>query len=234
MATHAEVTQGRPDRISFGKRRLLALVAGAVLLGYTAIPPARGLGSARFAPARVAYFEAAGWRAYYDREWLRVLGLMMQLNREQFGMSWLSAGAAALDVVRAGIAFAPVDNDIPGATAHLARFYAKARRSAGIAADARSLAEGEMAYWVVHRQLANERKAAPDHTGDLTPMVDALARLHEALFAATPEAARASAQLRAQAAARVDRITGGYSPDVEADWRLLERELEAAYRLVGR
>lgn len=234
MATQMEIPQGSSTRFSFGKRRLLALVAGAVLLGYAALPPGGGMGSGRFAPERIAYYEAAGWRAYYDRQWLRVLGLMVQLNREQFGMSWLGAGAAALDVVRAGLAFAPVDNDIPAATAHLARFYARARRSAGIAADARGLAEREMAYWVVHRRLANERKAAPDHTGDLTPMVDALALLHEALFALSPEQARASARQRAQAAARVDRITGGYSEDVEADWRLLEVELAEAYRLVGR
>ena len=31
-------------------------------------------------PDRVAYFEKAGWQAYYDRKWLRVLRLMVQLN----------------------------------------------------------------------------------------------------------------------------------------------------------
>jgi hypothetical protein len=41
----------------------------------------------RFDSDRVEYFEKAGWRAYYDRRWLRVLRLMVQLNREQFAMS---------------------------------------------------------------------------------------------------------------------------------------------------
>jgi len=185
-----------------------------------------------FNPERVAYFESAGWRAYYDRDWLRVLGLMVQLNREQFGMSWPNAILASLDVVRASLAFAPVDNDIPTATAHLAHYYAKARRAAGITTDAEKLAALEMDYWVVHRRLANERKAAPDHTGDLTPMVDALTSLHETLFAVTPEVARRSAEMRAQAAARVDRITGGYSEDVEADWRQIEVELKQAYGMI--
>lgn len=185
-----------------------------------------------FDPERVAYFESAGWRAYYDRNWLRVLGLMVQLNREQFGMSWPNAILASLDVVRASIAFAPVDNDIPKATGHLADYYAKARQAAGISADAETLAALEMAYWVIHRKLANERKAAPDHSGDLTPMVEALASLHEALFDVTPEVAWASAEMRAQAAARVDRITGGYSEDVEADWRQIVVELERTYRLL--
>lgn len=187
-----------------------------------------------FVPERIAYFEAAGWRAYYDRDWLRVLGLMVRLNREQFGMSWLTAIQASADVVRAGVAFAPVDNDIPAATAHLTRYYAKARRAGDITAGASTLAEREMAYWIIHRRLAEERKAAADHRGDLTPMVDALALLHEAIFAVTPEQARASAEKRAQAAARVDRITGGYSQDVEEDWRLLEIELQEAYRILVR
>ena len=63
-----------------------------------------------------ARFERAGWEAYYDRRWLRVLRLMVQLNREQFGMSLPAAMAAALDIVRASRAFAPVDNDVPAAT----------------------------------------------------------------------------------------------------------------------
>ncbi len=185
-----------------------------------------------FDAERVAYFESAGWRAYYDRDWLRVLGLIVQLNREQFGMSWPNAILASVDVVRASLAFAPVDNDIPKATRHLADYYAKARRAAGISADAETLAALEMNYWVIHRRLANERKAAPDHKGDLTPMVDALASLHKTLFDLTPEVARRSAEMRAAAAARVDRITGGYAEDVQADWRQIEVELKAAYKMI--
>lgn len=30
-----------------------------------------------FDPDKVAYFEKAGWQAYYDRKWLRVLSLMI-------------------------------------------------------------------------------------------------------------------------------------------------------------
>ena len=102
-----------------------------------------------------------------------------------------------------------------------------------IAADAEKLAALEIQYWVVHRKLANKRKAAPDHTGDATPMVDALTALHAALFDATSEVARGSAEMRAAAAVRVDRITGGYSEDVEADWRQIEVELGQAYQILG-
>ena len=66
----------------------------------------------RFDPCHVAYFEKAGWEAYYNRQWGRVLALMARLNREQFRMpSWVAV-AAALDTVRAAKAFAPVENDI--------------------------------------------------------------------------------------------------------------------------
>ena len=188
--------------------------------------------SSVFDPARVATFESAGWQAYYDRNWPRVFWLMVQLNREEFRMGLPDALAAAVDIVRASIAFAPVDNDVPAATAHLRRFYDKARRSAGLRADAQTLAALEMDYWIVHRKLAQERKQAPSHTGDIEQMIASLARLHAALFDAPPAAIRRSAEQRAQAAVTVDRITGGYSADVAADWRQVEAYLLEAYREV--
>ena len=63
---------------------------------------------------------------------------------------------------------------------------------------------------------------APDHTGDIEPMVELLARLHAALFDAPPEAICRSAERRAQAAKVVDRITGFYSTDVTGDRQRVE------------
>lgn len=188
---------------------------------------------AAFAPDRIAYLEKAGWEAYYDRDWPRVLALMVQMNRTQFCMSWLDAALGALDIVRAAAAFAPVDNDVAAATAHLEHFYARARTAAGLRADAATLATLEMEYWVVHRDLAIARKAAPDHAGDIAPMVAALEALHAALFDAPPAAIRRSAAQRALAAATVDRITGGYSEDAAADWQTIEQLLQEAYRAVS-
>jgi len=185
----------------------------------------------RFDRNRVAYYEKAGWEAYYNRQWLRVLTLMVGLNREQFRMPWWVAIRAALDTVRAAQAFAPVDNDIVTAKYHLVDYFAKACRYAGIAASAEQLAELEMEYWVVHRRLAIRRQQnQADH--DIEPMVQALARLHAALFDASEAAMLPSAQARALAAVAVDRITGNYSTDVAADWREVERRLQEAYRAV--
>ena len=64
-------------------------------------------------------------------------------------------------------------------------------------------------------------------------MVESLTRLHAALFTSPPEAIRRSAELRAQAAVAVDRITGGYSTDVEDDWRKVEESLRQAYRALA-
>ncbi len=188
---------------------------------------------ANFAADRVAHLEKSGWQAYYDRNWPRVLTLMVQMNRTQFCMSWLDATLAALDIVRSAAAFAPIDNDIAAATQHLATFYARARTSAGLRSDATTLAALEMEYWVVHRELAIARKAAPDHAGDITPMVVALEALHAELFDAPPAAIRRSAELRAQAAATVDRITGGYSRDIATDWQTIEQLLADAYHTVA-
>jgi hypothetical protein len=190
---------------------------------------------ARFHPEKVAYYEMAGWEAYYDRDWLRVLRLMVQLNREEFGLSLLQALAASLDVVRASVAFKPVENDIPETTRHLRHYFERVRRVVGLRADAGLLAQLEINYWIVHRQLAIERQKAthagsPDSTEDIRPMIEALEQLHAALFEAPPEATRRSAELRALAAKTVDRITGHYSVDEAEDWRKIESYLQEAYR----
>lgn len=187
-----------------------------------------------FYPRKVAYYEKAGWAAYYAREWAHAFELMIQLNREQFRMPLLTAILAAIDIVRASIAFAPLqNNNVPAAKKHIERYYEKARRTVGIEADAKTLAELEIDYWIVHRQLARERKqAVEDGKGAIdnsAPMVESLVCLHAALFKAPPAAVRRSAELRAQAAVAVDRITGGYTADEVADWDEVEQKLGAAY-----
>jgi hypothetical protein len=218
----------RPSR-SAGSARLEKMGAQAAARGaFPSAPDASG--GPAFDPDRLAYLEKSGWEAYYDRNWLRVFELMVQTNREEFHMSLPDAIAAAIDIIQASIAFKPIDNDVPAATAQLQRFYDKARHSLGLQTDAHTLAALEMDYWVVHRRLAQEREQAPDHTGSIEPMVTSLLKLHAALFTgASPEAIRRSAEMRAQAAATVDRITGGYSTDVPGDWRQIEADLREAY-----
>ncbi len=183
-------------------------------------------------PEQAAYYETAGWKAYYDRNWPRAFWLLVHGNRSMFRMSWPTAVGAALDTVRASIAFAPLENnDVGRAQRFMEKFYEKARRSLDIACDARTLAELELDYWVVHRELAIERKDPP-HQDNSEPMIYSLTRLHSALFGGSPQAMRRSAEYRALAAVAVDRITGNYSVDIAADWREVERCLREAYTIV--
>ena len=62
-------------------------------------------------PERLARLEAGGWRAYYDRDWPRLIRLMVQLNQEQFHIPFPLSVVAAFHVARGSIAWAPVKND---------------------------------------------------------------------------------------------------------------------------
>jgi hypothetical protein len=42
------------------------------------------MGGFRLDPERIAALEAGGWRAYYDRDWLKLMRLMVLLTQEQF------------------------------------------------------------------------------------------------------------------------------------------------------
>jgi hypothetical protein len=185
-----------------------------------------------FNPHKVAYYEKAGWEAYYDRAWARAFRLMVELNREEFHMPLLTALTGAMDIVRASIAFAPLEkSDVLKATDYLRRYYEKAARTVKIKTDAATLARLEMDYWVVHRKLAIDRMQHPD-LENTAPMVESLTNLHAALFGISRESARRSAELRALAAKTVDRITGRYSTDVNDDWRQVESYLQQAYNAV--
>jgi len=50
-----------------------------------------------FRPEQVAHYEAAGWRAYYDRAWVKAFLLMVRLNREEFRMPFMTAVAGAVE-----------------------------------------------------------------------------------------------------------------------------------------
>lgn len=217
------------------KRRMLLLflaVATLFVLVRLARSDQRALAADEL-PDRIAAYEKSVWQAYYDRQWPRALWLLVRLNHEAFQMPWPTAISAALDSVRAAIAFAPAENnDISAATRHLTRFYDKARRSMDLQAAAGELAALEMDYWVVHRELAIKRKKTKGE-GDIEPMVASLGDLHTAIFEGSPEAMRQSAEHRALAAVAVDRITGGYSADEAADWREVEEQLRLAYRAIG-
>ncbi|HEX5501572.1 MAG TPA: hypothetical protein VFW96_03050 [Thermomicrobiales bacterium] len=178
----------------------------------------------RMDPDRVAYFEAAGWRAYYERAWARLLRLTVGLCQEQFGIPFPISLRAAYYVVRASAAWAPVEHDDRAAHRYLERFYRLARRYAGLDFDPARVGALELQYFDVHRRQSGQP--------DKTEFVRTLTELHGALFGLSADEARESAEWRVLAANRVDLITSGTSLDVEGDWARLEEDLRCCYRSI--
>src|SRR5689334_20554051 len=104
-------------------------------------------------PERLAELEAGGWRAYYDRNWPKLIQLMVELNQEQFQIPFPLSVVAAYHVARGSVAWAPVKNDPEVVRSHFTRFYRMARRWSGLNIDPRRAAELEIGYWIEHRRL---------------------------------------------------------------------------------
>jgi hypothetical protein len=179
-----------------------------------------------FNPELIAYYETEGWRAYYDRNWLRAFGLMVYLTESQFHIPFPRSFLAVYHIIRASIAFVPRDHDLGVVLRHLEQFYRAAAAANGGAFDPRAVADLELRYWVVHRELA-EAPAA-----DKRPLIECVAALHAELFGRAPSELWASAESRVAAASAVDRITGRRSADPAADWALVEANLRLAYQQV--
>jgi hypothetical protein len=177
-----------------------------------------------FNPDRMAYFEAAGWRAYSEHAWMQMLGLIVALNQEQFRIPFPMSWLAAYYVVRASAAWVPTDHDESVILGYLEKFYKLARRYSDLSFDPIMAARHEIAYWDVHRRLSGKP--------DKRPFIEATIKLHSTIFSLTPEQARESAELRVLANNTVDLITSKTSSDPERDWRTLEGYLRDCYRSI--
>jgi len=177
-----------------------------------------------FNPDRVAHFEATGWRAYYDRRWLKLLRLIVSLYQEQFHIPFPQSLLAAYYVTRAAKAWAPVDHEVAVVNRYYEQFYTMARRYSGLQFDPAWVAQLETRYNDVHRQLVGKP--------DKAEFVETMVALHSALFGVSAAQARASAELRVAANTTVDGSTNGWSTDVEGDWQRLEDQLSGCYRSI--
>jgi hypothetical protein len=179
-----------------------------------------------FDPGAIAYYETEGWRAYYDRNWLRVFGLMVHLSDSQFHIPFPRSFLAVYHIIRASVAFVPRKHDLDAVRRHLELFYCIAADANRGAFDPHTVADLELRYWLIHRELA----ATPD--SDKHPLIECMAALHAALFGRTRAELWASAVSRVAAANAVDQITSRRSLDPAADWELVESSLRHAYQQV--
>jgi hypothetical protein len=176
-----------------------------------------------FNPERVAYYEAAGWRAYYEHAWLKLLRLIVGLCQEQFGIPFPMSLLAAYYITRASADWVAVDHDAQKIRALHEKFYRIARKYSGLEFDIARAAELEEQYWDVHRRLA----MAKDN--DKTEFVETMVDLHSVIFGISREQASESAELRVLANNTVDLITSKTSTDPESDWAKLEEYLRQCY-----
>lgn len=179
---------------------------------------------APFNPDRMAHFEGAGWRAYYDRDWLKLVRLTLGLFGEQFHIPFPMSLLAAYYITRASIAWAPAKADEAKTVWYLEKFYRLARRYSDLSFDPARAAQLELQYWIVHRRLIGH--------SDQSEFVAALTALHSEVFGLSLAQVRASAEQRVLAATTVDGITSGVSTDIEGDWARIQVALQACYRSI--
>ena len=175
-----------------------------------------------FDPDKVARLEAGGWRAYYDRKFVKLFRLVVSLAHEQFRMPFLQALLGAYYVTRASIAWIPLNHDVDRVLHFYEKFYRLARRYSGLSFDPRRAAKLELRYNDDHRRLVGRE--------DKEPLLQTLMELHSVLFGLPESAVRESAEARLRALNTVDLITSRQSNDIEADWRVLEGDLQRCYR----
>jgi hypothetical protein len=179
-----------------------------------------------FDPVRVAYYEVEGWKAYYDRAWLRLLRLIVALAQAQFRIPFPRSIAAAYHITRASVAWVPKDHDQAAILNHLRQFYSIARHYSGLQFEIARAAMLELEYWEVHRRLVGQQ--------DKSSFIETMTQLHAAIFGLSEADARESAELRVEANNVLDTITGKTSTDVERDWQRCKSLLEACYTSVQR
>jgi hypothetical protein len=182
------------------------------------------MSSFKFNPDQVAYYEVAGWKAYYDHAWVKLLRLVVALVQEQFHIPFPISLLAAYYTTRASVAWVPVDHDLNVVGDYLEKFYRVARRYSGLEFDPAHAAELELKYWVVHRELSGK----PEKTA----FVEAMIELHSVIFGISQQQAKTSGEERVQANIILDTITGRTSQDPDGDWLKCEEHLRHCYRSI--
>lgn len=214
------------DGLYLGKANLHLYWGDWKTVAFFTLEPMDTKPRASFDADAVAHYEALGWRANYDRNWLYMAFLMVRLLREQFHMTLRQAIRGAYYVARASIAWAPREHNLTVVRLYLEKFYILAKQTTGKTFDPIYVADCELAYWVAHREASGN--------ADKSAMIQSLAELHAGLFGGSVEAMLPSAVNRAVAATTVDLITSKQSKDVEADYRLVEDYLRVSYRQVNK
>ena len=134
------------------------------------IEMAANIATKRTAPtfdgAKLAYLEVAGLRAYYDRKWLDCFKFILQINKQQFGLSVFRAMQNAYYFTKASLVWAPVDHKGEVTHDYIRKFYGVAKKygnhGKGMPFDEEKVADIEYEYWILHRERGNNPGNDPE------------------------------------------------------------------------
>ena len=148
----------------------------------------------QFDPNRLAALELEMWKAYYRREGPRLFRLLVQANREQAGVGWLRAIAAASWLAWAAVRFGRSTGSYEQFEPEIARGYRFLGLPAGV--DVGEVARRELRWWVVRREIG---LAADEAAGD------AITGLYSAIYEVPDASVAEAGRLRGRAAEVRDR-----------------------------
>lgn len=210
----------RPLRRRGRWRAALATLARLVWV-LLAPPPAGGARLSAFSPEHLATLEQTAWEAYYYRQWPRLFWLMLQVMRDQFGLSWVQALYAAYLNTQAQLIFARQGDQGGAAEVNMRRFYALVRAPLGANYDAGRAAAAELRWWVVHRR----RHDYPDSS----ELVRAMAALYAAVYGLPEAEVEAAARGRVRAVEVSDQWLDQQQPAGSPLLRQVRAELLTGY-----
>ena len=144
-----------------------------------------------FDPIQVARYEKDSWVAYYQRQWLALLRLLIGLIRSTYGLSLWQAIRAGIPATRAQLAFAPQDNDVFAAIEYMHQFFAQIKAIHHEDYDPLEAARAEVSWWVVHRKFFGQ--------SDRPEVTEAVACAYSTVYNLPPSQLWEAAHYRAQA-----------------------------------
>lgn len=199
------------------KRRflVLAVLATAVmaLLAFRAPSGPRSLRD--FDPDRTAVLELDMWKAYYEKNNVRLFRGLLTLLHEQNRYSWFRASQAGFHLARAAATFGKATGDYERVIPDLEQAYRIERDWLGASFTPAAVARAELAWWVARRTPGQN---SAEQVGLL------IARENALLYGVPVERVLEASTLRARAGKLRD--SGGDN----ADWAEVSRLLHASYR----
>jgi hypothetical protein len=171
-----------------------------------------------FAPEATAQAESGMWRAYYEKQYIRLFLRLYGLSRYQSGFSPLDSLRIAVSAARAAQTFQPTTSRTTafGALPFLKDYYSLLAKGAPVAFSVEEVSRLELEWWQARRE-----HVAPESYGLI------IARTWALLYGTDNDRIRAAGVLRAKAMTYRDAREEVMS---EADWESVTKQLLASYQ----